>query len=234
MNNDNRTERGSASLKILFIGNSATYVNDIPGTLVCLAKKAGYSLEADSIAKGGATLSFHADLDTKHGESVLESIRGGYDIVWLQDNGNCVSCDEKRKASLDACGKLGALIRDAGATVGIYFRPPYGTEKRGLSPFQQCREFDLHFLSAADGLQSLNAYVNRAFAFAIRDTEYDVWGEDHAHTSVYGAYLAVCVFFATIFHTTSSVLDSNGLPTEDARALQAIADKVVLNEAVPW
>ena len=97
--NSNRPEQCVAPLKMLFIGNSATYVNDIPGMLVRLARKAGYSLEADSIAKGGATLSFHADLDTEHGKSVLRAIRGGYDIIWLQDNGNCVSC-EKKKARL--------------------------------------------------------------------------------------------------------------------------------------
>ena len=232
--NDNQPKQCVAPLKMLFIGNSATYVNDIPGTLVELAKKAGYSLEADSIVKGGATLSFHASLDTKHGESILKAIRSGYDIVWLQDNGNCVSGEENRQASLKACNVLGTLIRDTGAKVGIYLRPPYGYEKWGLSPFEQCKEFDLHFLRAADELRSLNAYVNRAFAFAIRDTEYDLWGKDHAHTSSYGAYLAVCVFFATIFHTSAGVLDASDLPLEDTRALQEIADKVALNQEIPW
>lgn len=85
------------NIKMLFIGNSATYVNDIPGTLVRMARRVGYSLEADSIVKGGATLSFHADLDTKHGESVLRMIRSGYDIIWLQDNGDCISCEKKCK-----------------------------------------------------------------------------------------------------------------------------------------
>jgi hypothetical protein len=232
--NDNLSEQCVAPLKMLFIGNSATYVNDIPGTLVRLARRAGYSLEADSIVKGGATLSFHADLDTEHGESVLRAIRGTYDIIWLQDNGNCVSCEEKRQDSLEACRVLGSLIRDAGARVGIYLRPPYGYEKWGISPFEQCKEYDLHFLSLAEELQPLNAFVNRAFAFAIRDTEYDMWGADHAHTSSYGAYLAVCVFFATIFHTSARVLDANDLPLEAASLLQDIADKVVLAQDLPW
>ena len=234
MYNSNRPEQCDAPLKMLFIGNSATYVNDIPGMLVKMARRAGYSLEADSIVKGGATLSFHADLDTEHGKSVLRAIRGVYDIIWLQDNGNCVSCEKKRQDSLEACRVLGSLIRDAGARVGIYLRPPYGYEKWGISPFEQCKEYDLHVLSLAEELQPLNAFVNRAFAFAIRDTEYDLWGEDHAHTSSYGAYLAVCVFFATIFHTSARVLDANDLPLEDARLLQNIADKVVLAQVLPW
>jgi hypothetical protein len=231
---ESQTERGYAPLRILFIGNSATYVNDIPGTLANLAQKAGYSIEADSIAKGGATLAYHAAPDTDHGKSVSQRIRDGYDIVWLQDNGNCISCEVKRRESLDACGVLGSLISDTGARFGIYVRPPYGYERWGFDPFEQCKEFDRHFLSVPKEFNSLNAYVNRAFGFAIRDTKYDPWGADHGHTSCHGAYLAVCVFFATIFNTSASVLDANGLPLDDARELQAIADKVALNGEIPW
>ena len=38
--------------KVLFIGNSATYVNDIPQTLSRLATEAGYKPEAKSVTKG--------------------------------------------------------------------------------------------------------------------------------------------------------------------------------------
>jgi hypothetical protein len=48
----------------------------------------------------------------------------------------------------------------------------------------------------------------------------------------YGAYLAVCVFFSTIFQASSAVLDTNGLPKEDAAALQAIADKIALRSFI--
>ena len=179
-------------------------------------------------------MAFHAAFDTEHGKNVSRKIREGYDIVWLQDNGNCISDETKIQQSLSACETLGSLIRDSGARVGIYFRPPYGYERWGFNPFEQCEQFDRLFLSVPESFNSLNAYVNRAFALAIRDTKYDVWGADHAHTSIYGAYLAVCVFFATIFHTSTSALDSNGLSLEDARALQAIADRVALKCEVPW
>ena len=40
------------TVKMLFIGNSATYVHDIPQTLGLLAGKAGYPVETKTIAKG--------------------------------------------------------------------------------------------------------------------------------------------------------------------------------------
>ena len=213
-------------LRVLFIGNSATYVNDIPGTLVALAQKAGYSMEADSIVKGGATLSYHADPSTEHGARVYEAIKQGYDLVFLQDNGNCISTEEAAQASLSAFDALAEAIRSSGARVGVYFRPPYGYEKWGFSPLEQCERIDEHFLKAASKLSSLNVFVNRAFARAIKETDIRLWAEDNGHTSIHGAYLAVCVFFAAIFNTPATVLDFNGIPKSQAQALQSIADEV--------
>ena len=63
---------------------------------------------------------------------------------------------------------------------------------------------------------------------------FGLWGPDNAHTSVYGGYLADCVFFATLFGASATILDANGLPEEDARILQEIADKIALEGVIPW
>ena len=103
-----------------------------------------------------------------------------------------------------------------------------------MDPFSQCIAFDRHFSEIADSIDSVNAYVNRAFALATARIGDGLWGKDHAHTSERGAYLAVCVFFATVFGASSEVLGTNGLPTEDARFLQKIADRVALSGEIPW
>lgn len=221
-------------LRVLFIGNSATYVHDIPGSLKALSERAGFSLECDSIVEGGAKLSFHADVQTEHGRRVLEAIKSGYDVVFLQDNGNCISSPELKLESQSATRKLAAAIHAAGARLGIYFRPPYGYEKWGFDPYHQCAEIDAHFLAATEGLDGLNVFVNRAFAYAIKNTGFRLWGEDNAHTNEYGAYLAVCVFFVSLFGVSAKLLDTCDLPEEDALTLQAIADKIALYGEMPW
>ena len=87
-----------APRRILFIGNSATYVHDIPGTLRRLAGLAGYPIEVDSVVKRGYTLAQHADNDSEHGKKVLAAIEKGWDVVFLQDNGNCVTSPEKEES----------------------------------------------------------------------------------------------------------------------------------------
>ena len=208
-------------MRILFIGNSATYVHDIPETLARLASEAGFSTEALRIVKGGWRLSQHAEA----GSRALAEIEKGYDLVVLQDNGNCIENDERRAASVAASEILCKAARESGAKVYFYVRPPYGYEAFGRSPVEQCREFDRFFTEIADRESAVCAYVNRAFEYAIENTDIRLWGDDNAHTSDEGAYLAVCVHFATIYGKSATLLGENGVRA--AKVLQEIADRVV-------
>ena len=208
-------------MRILFIGNSATYVHDIPETLARLATAAGFETESVRIVKGGWKLSQHAEA----GSRALAEIEKGYDIVVLQDNGNCVENEERRAASTSAIEILGKAARESGAKVCYYVRPPYGYEAYGRTPIEQCREFDRFFSEIAEREGAVCAYVNRAFEYAIENTDIRLWGDDNAHTSEAGAYLAVCVHFATIYGKSATLLDSNGI--DEAKILQEIADRIV-------
>jgi hypothetical protein len=73
--------RGSASLKVLFVGNSFIARNDLPGLIARLAAARGKPLEHRLISAGGASLRTHWNA----GEA-LKAIQGGrYDHVVLQE-----------------------------------------------------------------------------------------------------------------------------------------------------
>lgn len=224
-------ERG---LRTLFIGNSATYVHDIPQALSCLSIEAGYPLEAIAVVKGGYELSQHANADTPHGRRVLDEIAKGYDVIILQDNGSCVTSEEKSEATRFACSALHRACMAAGSDTYIYVRPPYGHDHAGRTPLEQCVAFDRLFDQIGDGMGAVCVGVNRAFAYAMTHTDLELWGPDHAHTSERGAYLAVCVFFATLFGISATKLGTNELPPSDALILQRIADMIALEGILPW
>ena len=136
-------------------------------------------------------------------QGVFDEIKKDYDIVVLQDNGNCVSSDEMREKCRIACKKLINAIKETGASAFFYVRPPYGYSSFGLTPLEQCNEFDKLFGSIAKNEGATNICVNRSFAEAMKTTSLKLWGSDNAHTSEQGAYLAVCTMFATIFKTSS-------------------------------
>jgi hypothetical protein len=69
-----------APLKVLFVGNSHTMVNDVPELLARLAKQSGIQVDKRMIAEGDKTLEYHAGT-----EVVKESIlHGDYDWIVLQ------------------------------------------------------------------------------------------------------------------------------------------------------
>lgn len=222
------------SLNILFIGNSATSTNKVPQTLSRLAAKAGYEVYFESCTAGGYTLAQHADETTSYGQSVYDRIAQGFDVVFLQENCSCISTEAKKQETRDACAKLNAAITAAGGTTYIYIRPPYGYSSWGFEPKEQCMELDKLFVEISGEMGAVNTYVNRAYAYAMEHCDLPLWGSDNAHTSTHGAYLVVCVMFATLFDTSATVLDCDTLPPEDALILQQIADKIVLEEHIPW
>src|SRR5207245_1915843 len=50
----------SGCTRVLFIGNSYTYVNDLPAMFAGLARSGGHRVETAMVAEGGATLAEHA------------------------------------------------------------------------------------------------------------------------------------------------------------------------------
>jgi len=213
-------------MKILFLGNSATYVHEIPQWLQRAAGQAGYPVEVGQLTPGGYTLYQHADAESEHGQQVLTEIARGYDVVMLQDNGNCILSQENRARSRDAAARLCTAIRKSGAKPFFYVRPPYGYASGPYDPLAQCSEFDAHFgaIAAQEGMGC--AYANRAFAEAIMHLPYELWGEDHAHTSLEGAYLILCTLSGALFGASSGCLDAAPLDPETARVLQQTADRV--------
>ena len=223
------------SKKVLFIGNSATQRNDIPQTFSRLAQKAGYCVEASAVLRGGAMLTEYADPTCARGKMAFDALESGaYDIVFLQDNSNCIVSEERRAETEAASKILNDRIRRTGASTYFYVRPPTGKDLFGYDSYSQCLEYDKLFGKIAEELGATNVYVNRAFAYVIKHKpDVGLWGPDNAHTSPVGAYLAVCVFFATVFGTSATVLDSNDLPNDVARFLQQAADKIVLEKFIP-
>lgn len=216
--------------KFLFIGNSATYVHDIPAALVTLCVKKGIKVQQKQIVPGGYTLEQHAA-----SQELYNEIKKGYDAVFIQENGNSIVTPEARAKSLAAIEKIGKAVQESGAQFFFYVRPPYGIDLGGYKSFDQCKVFDEHFTPAAEKYTADCVYVNRAFAYAIKNLDYKLWGDDNAHTSTHGAYLAVCTFYATLFGRSATELDIvYNLPESDAKELQLAADIIALKGVIPW
>jgi hypothetical protein len=101
-------------LRVLFVGNSLTYVGNLPAVLESLASGNGKPLKAHMIVKGGATLTQWLDSD-----AVQNALRvGHYDYVVLQERGNDFACGfgpQVCRDSRKALHALAKIVRDRGA-----------------------------------------------------------------------------------------------------------------------
>jgi hypothetical protein len=113
--------------RVLFVGNSLIYYNDMPGQFAQLASMAlGRRVEAEMLARGGAHISHHAEL----GRVQSELASGGYSALVLQEFGGGLSCSPGLRKFGFSCesahaahAELAAAARAAGARtvlLGVY------------------------------------------------------------------------------------------------------------------
>ena len=101
------------SIRILFIGNSHTYYNDMPRMVQRRAVESGYDCRVTMLAHGGWYLAQHA----QEPEVQFNILHGGYDFVVLQEHAHPFGPEEK---FLEAASALNEMIRAAGAIPVVY------------------------------------------------------------------------------------------------------------------
>lgn len=98
---------GGKALQVLFVGNSLTYVNNLPAVEMALAASSGRTLETAMLVNGGATLTQWLDSDAVQRALAARH----YDYVILQERGNDFACGFGPSACKDARHALHALAQ---------------------------------------------------------------------------------------------------------------------------
>ncbi len=217
--------------RVLFIGNSYTYVNDLPGTFASLAKSGGHRVEIDVLAQGGMTLAQHVQAT----ETVdkLKSTR--WNFVILQEQSEIPSVMAMRNAQMYPPARtLVSLIRENGAEPIFFLTWAHrdGWRENGISNYEVMQQnIDDGYMSIVHELDALAAPVGVAWSEAIRQNpRAPLWQADGSHPTFQGTYLAACVFYAVIFQQSPEGLSyQNKLTKAEAQWLQKIAADTVLN-----
>ena len=193
--------RQSGKTRVLFIGNSYTYFNDLPEIFAQLAE-AGHQgkIETRMVAPGGWRLKDHWEKGTAL--TLLDEER--WDFVVLQDQ-STMGMDYWVKgtdhANSDAvfrpyADKWAAEIRKKKAT------PVFFLTWAGKNVPEDQPALNYAYVSAAKETRSLLAPVGMAWdALRREQPSFGLFYEGRgSHPSPAGSYLAACVLYATIFH----------------------------------
>lgn len=222
-----------APLRVLFIGNSYTYVNDLPALVVRLAAEgarrgSGPTITVDSVTVGGATLASHWAQNT----APARVMGGGWSAVVLQ--GQSVEPALDPASFRTYAVRFGELAAGAGARPVLYATWPrragdavYAEPWSGGSPEAFNARLDEAYASAAAAVGGVTAHVGNAWMAALRARpSVDLYDPDGSHPSPAGTWLAGCVMYRALTgRDAPEGLDGAvaGVAASDARALREMA-----------
>lgn len=222
--------QGQEKTRILFIGNS--YTGQVRGTVTKLfqASPQKDSIELEFVSPGGKTLAFHLE-----NSSTVEKIKNGnWDYVVLQDQSQtpAVFPDKFRDAAVD----LDKMIDQAGAMTVFYqtwgrrdgdkmnpkLFPDYKKMQKALSDSYEsaARRCKARLAPVGDTWSEVRK-ADSALGLAL-------YKKDGSHPSNQGAYLAACVFYATIFEKSPrSINFRGGLSDQEAETILEAVEKTL-------
>ncbi|HMV47455.1 MAG TPA: SGNH/GDSL hydrolase family protein [Blastocatellia bacterium] len=237
--------QSSQKLRVLFIGNSYTYYNNLPRMLAGLAASAKPArvLETDMLTVGGATL--------KHlwegGQAQQLLARGKWDYVVLQEQstlgaskmvGGVAQINDP--AEFHAAARVyDAEIKKLGAKTLFYM-----TWARQNNPASQTQLTEAYTKIGRE-LNASVAPVGLAWQAALKARpDLALHVEDKSHPNPAGSYLAACVFYAVLYGqspeglaegVTGALVDSSGKPGDTVGELVKLsrADAAFLQK-VAW
>lgn len=230
--------------RVLFVGNSYIYSNNLPDMLKQLADSVGDTLVVDQVTPGGYTLEQHSTNAT----TIAKIQSAQWDVVILQEQSQRPSFSPSQVASdtYPYAKKLDSIIRDNNSCTETMFYMTWGRENGDASncPFyppictyegMQARLRESYIEMAKDN-NAVVAPVGAAWKL-VRDSlsSINLYSPDESHPSVHGTYLAACVFYASIFHRSPhGNAYKSTLSASDAERLQYYAGKVTMDSLDKW
>jgi hypothetical protein len=180
---------------ILFIGNSYTYVNDLPGIVQALADSAGEKIAVETIAQPDFALVDHIAAGTAQ----REIAKGGWAFVVLQQGPSSVEVN--RDTLRLAVKTLAPSITAAGAKPALFSAWP--TSSRGVD---YPRAIESYKLAAAD-VNGVFLPIAGAWLEAWKkDPSLPLYASDGLHASMMGTYLAAVVIYAKLLNRPATGL----------------------------
>ncbi|HEV2952896.1 MAG TPA: SGNH/GDSL hydrolase family protein [Candidatus Dormibacteraeota bacterium] len=221
---------GDGCTRVLFVGNSFTYVNDLPGMFAALAGSGGHRVEVGMAASGGWTLADHVASTATAGAIASEK----WDTVVLQEQSQIPSVARYREDQMyPAVRQLVSAIRADGSEPMLFLTWAHrdGWPENGLPDYWSMQsEISKGYLTIGADQQVPVAPVGYAWSLLVGEGQGSaLWQGDGVHPTSEGTYLAACVFYATIFKQSPKGLPYKAdLSLSTAALVQGVASDSVL------
>jgi len=210
---------------VLFVGNSLTYTNDVPGLVHALATSVGHPLAVASVALPDFSLEDHWN----QGDALRAIARGGWSFVVLQQGPS--SLDDSRVLLRRDAARFDGRIRAIGARTALFSVWPESTRQAAFPAVAES------YSLAATDVGGIYLPVTRAWLKAWDgDPSLPLYGPDGFHPSAQGSYLAALVITGVLTGSSPQTMPGRvvrpdgtvlSIPEPAATALRAAADAAI-------
>jgi hypothetical protein len=222
------------TIRVLFIGTSITYWNNMPQWVTELSKSMDSVPQIETTDWTKAAARLRDRLDTTSYWSAITMIRkGGWDKVVLQGH---------RHEPLDepddffaAAEELAEEARNIGAETIFFQTYPYAKgyyayEKEpclGGNPTEMQIRISAAYAKAAEQTGARVARVGDAWLWMLNNNpEIELYSSDMIHPSVCGSYLTACIFISLLTDRdpcAATWIPSKGMTEAEAKVLRSVA-----------
>lgn len=230
------------SCNVLFIGNSYTYVNNLPDMVSQMYAASGDSFDYTMSAPGGCTFQQHCSVSLPYIQ------QGNWDYVVLQEQSQLPSfpIGQFMQESYPYAQQLCSLVRQYSPDAKIVFYMTWGRKNgdpqngQNYPPLNTYEGMDSllyarYMMMAADN----GACVSPVGAVwhNIRDQypDLELYQSDESHPSYFGSYVAACSFYTTFTgHNPLQIAWNGTLDETTASIAKNAAKRVVFDSLSKW
>lgn len=232
--------KAQLSYKVLFLGNSYTYVNNLPQIVHDVALSAGDTLVFDSYTPGGYQLIDHST----DAISQNKIMTGGWDYVVIQGQSQEPITFYNQFNS--GGGALCNLIKQYNPCAVTM---PYMTWGRKNGDSSNCVAFPIMCTYQGMDTTIRNRYLNLTASIngevspvsvvwnylRQNNPSIELYQTDESHQSLEGSYAAACCFYASLFKKDPTLITNNfGLNASDASIIKSAVKTQVFDRLHLW
>ena len=233
-----QAQTGNDSIRILFIGNSYTYYNNMPAMVQATASSQGVKLTCQQATIGGYTLRKHLN----NGKTINAIKEGGWNYIVIQEQSELPSLNTEKVIAkvYSAARSMDSIIRAYNKNARIIWYMTWG-RKDGSTKYGK----NYPIIATYSGMQQRikTSYLELSYLFdgwcapvgmawervRLEMPTCELYQKDKSHPSKAGSFLASQVFYTLIAGKPFQVKYTAGLPEKEAQDLSRIAQETVLN-----
>lgn len=231
-------------LRVLFLGNSYTYVNNLPQMLADMAASVGDTVEFDSNAPGGHTLQGHSTNAT----SLAKIAQGNWHYVVLQEQSQLPSFPDPQVSAqvYPYARKLDSLIRVSSPCAETVFYMTWGRKNGDADncgfwpPVCTYEGMDsllrLRYMYMAEQNEGIVSPVGAVWRYLRQNhPTVNLYSADNSHPDVPGTYAAALSFYTVLFHKDPTAVTYTGsLDAGTAATIKNAVKTVVYAQLPQW